>query len=228
MMVRQSDPCPCGSGRIFRNCCLPQMMMMGMAGQGPPGYEEEEPKKEEVREVYEPTRDEIMKASSEERFKMAEKLFAINKEKEAVELLEMILYKREGKLDFIDIFFKVIDYYKKSGNYDRALLFTDELLKYDRECKKGRFADEVSRIKAEILVFSGKTEEGIEIFEKLIAGEPEELWNYYGAANALLEKGYIEKSIVYMEKGIALPVRDIEKVKVLLRRMLSKVKEEEE
>ncbi len=230
MMIRQTDPCPCGSGKKFRNCCLPQMMMMGMVNQGHDHYSEERENgvKEKVKEVYEPTREEIMKASPEERVNIAAKLFSLDREKEGIEILEMVLYKKEGKVDFVDVFFKVIDYYKRERNYQRALLFCDELLKYDSQEKGGKFSSEVSRVKGEILIGSGKVDEGIKTFEKLIEEDPNELWNYYGISNALVEAGREVESIKYMKKGIDLPVKDIEKVKVLLRRMLGRVNNKEE
>ncbi|HPZ09586.1 MAG TPA: SEC-C metal-binding domain-containing protein [Candidatus Eremiobacteraeota bacterium] len=226
-VVRATEPCPCGSGAKFKDCCLPQMMMMGMVQQeGIPHRKQVNNKKKEEKkeEVFTVTRDDIMKASSKERLEMAEKLISRNRENEAIEILEMVLYKQDEELDYIDLFFRVIDYYKRIGNYQRALLFCNELIKYDKEHKGSKFLEEILRIKGEVLLLSGQIKEGKEIFFELIEKYSDNLWNYYTFSNALLETGDNNGAVEYIEKALSLNVSDPEKVKVLLRRILNKIR----
>jgi tetratricopeptide (TPR) repeat protein len=230
-VVSQNAPCPCGSGAKFKNCCLPKMMMMGMAngaGGDPRRMAQEknpEPKKEDVFKVE---KDELLQASPEEKFNISEKLFSLNREDEAIEILEMLLYQKDGELNYIDIFFKVIDYYKSQNNAERALLFCDELIKYDEEHKKGRYSDEVLRLKGEILIILERSYEGEEIFKELIRKNHDELWNYYAVANAFFQQNNIEKTKKYIEDGLKVNVKDPEKIKILLKRMLVKISPSEE
>ena len=121
MLVRQTDPCPCGSGRIFRNCCLPQMMAMGMAKQGqePNGKkygQQQDEKDEKKEEVFKVTDEDLERMSPEEKVNAAAKLSSLKREDEAIEILETVLNEKSGSVDFIDIFYKVIDFYKNSVN----------------------------------------------------------------------------------------------------------------
>ncbi|MEQ8222292.1 MAG: SEC-C metal-binding domain-containing protein [Candidatus Eremiobacterota bacterium] len=227
-MVKANEPCPCGSGVRFRDCCLPKMMMMGMAqqqehpSQRRQGHNRRENGNGRKEDDFAVTRDDIMEASSQEKLAIAEKLISRNREDEAIEIFEIVLYKKEEDIDNIDLFFRVINYYKRRGNYERALLFCNELIKYDGH-KGGKFSQEALGLKGELLINSGELQEGKKIFLELIEKYPDNLWNYYNLSNSLVESGFSSESTKYIEKGLALNTADPEKVKVLLRRILSKI-----
>ncbi len=228
-MVKANEPCPCGSGVRFRDCCLPKMMMMGMAqqqehpSQRRQGQNRRENGNGRKEDTFSVTRDDIMEASSQEKLAIAEKLISRNREDEAIEIFEIVLYKKEEDIDNIDLFFRVINYYKRTANYERALLFCNELIKYDEQ-KGGKFSQEALGLKGELLINSGELHEGKNIFLELIEKYPDNLWNYYNLSNALAESGFTSEVTEYIEKGLALNASDPEKVKVLLRRILSKIK----
>jgi tetratricopeptide (TPR) repeat protein len=226
-VVKAHEPCPCGSGARFKDCCLPKMMMMGMAQQQEhPGQRRQGQKKEvngKKEDNFSVTKEELLEASSQEKLAIAEKLISRNREDEAIELLEMVLYRKEEEVDNIDIFFRVINYYKRTGNYERALLFCNELIKYDGQ-KGAKFNEEALSLKGELLINSRQLQEGKKIFLELIEKYPDNLWNYYKFSNSLVESGCQKEALEYIEKGIAMNTSDPEKVKVLLRRMLSRIK----
>ena len=228
-VVKAHEPCPCGSGARFKDCCLPKMMMMGMAQQQEhPGQRRQgQSRREEVNgkkeDNFSVTQEELTEASSQEKLAIAEKLISRNREDEAIEILEMVLYRKEEEVDNIDIFFRVINYYKRTENYERALLFCNELIKYDGQ-KGAKFNEESLSLKGELLIHSGQFQEGKNIFVELIEKYPDNLWNYYNLSNSLVESGCQKEALEYIEKGIAMNTSDPEKVKVLLRRMLSRIK----
>jgi len=94
-------------------------------------------------------------------------------------------------------------------------------------CSEEDDPDMDERDLADLYIAKGDKERGIKIFEKLINRNPDNIWNYNGAALSLQEGGEYQLAEKYIREGIKLARRtkDPEDLLPQLKDMLKEVKQ---
>ena len=235
--IGRNQPCPCGSGRKYKLCCLGKekyfldeidfnrcFLDNGELAFQPPQIGSYSPR--EIKEItkhilkIERMSRKITTLSAEEIEQLslgrlsdcellviAEYYSESDKKEKAMEL-----FARVAESDEVDSCIDYFDIFEELINYWRNKDI-DKAIYFMRHrmrkipCNEEHDPDMDERDLADLYIAKGDKERGIKIFEKLINRNPDNIWNYNCAALSLQEGGEYQLAEKYIREGIKLAKR---------------------
>ncbi|RKY43979.1 MAG: hypothetical protein DRP81_06205 [Candidatus Omnitrophota bacterium] len=255
--IGRNQPCPCGSGRKYKLCCLGKkkhfldridfnrcFLDNGELAFQPPqigSYSRREIKEitkhilkieRMSRKIARLSDEEIEQLSLDrlsdcELLVIAECYLESDKKDKVMELFARVAESDEvdSCIDYFEIFEELINYWRDK-DIDKAIYFMQHRMR-KIPCSEEDDPDMDERDLADLYIAKGDKERGIKIFEKLINRNPDNIWNYNGAALSLQEGGEYQLAEKYIREGIKLARRtkDPEDLLPQLKDMLKEVKQ---
>ncbi|TET18911.1 MAG: tetratricopeptide repeat protein [Candidatus Cloacimonadota bacterium] len=232
--IGRNQPCPCGSGRKYKFCCLKKengvrdqtdfdrcFLKSGELAFQPPrigGYSQQETEEitthvlrvERISQKIRTSPPEKInqlpkeKLSDCELLTLAEYYLEISKEDKAMELFAQIVESEEvdSNIDYFAIFEELINCWRKK-DVDKSIYFMQHRMR-KIPCNQDYDPDIDERDLADLYIAKGDNEKAIEIFKKLVNRNPDNIWNYNGAALSLIYGGEYELAEKYIKEGIKL------------------------
>jgi tetratricopeptide (TPR) repeat protein len=122
----------------------------------------------------------------------------LDRRDEAVEVLKRIAgsVARHPALSYPDILLRLQEYLRDSGDYVGSVTILDQVERLD-----AARSDDCRERRAEILVLSGRTAEGLRLYERAMRDAPDDPWVPLMAAWSLLQRGDYDRALLWIDRG---------------------------
>lgn len=254
--IGKNQRCPCGSGKQYQHCCLGKesgtgyqmdfdccFMESGELAFKPPklaAYSQEETIaimkhvlkveriSQRIRALPSEKIEHLLKEnlSDCELLTLAEYYLENGREDKAMQLFTRITESEEDDsyIDYFAVFEDLIQWWRKK-DVDKSIYFLQQRIR-KVPCNQDDDPDIDERDLADLYIAKGDSKKAMEIFEKLVNRNPDNIWNYNGAALSLMHGGEYELAKKYINAGIELAKKTndpeclMSELKYLLQRVI--------